>query len=141
MKNLFNEQNAIRLIMAALMFVVLFHLLVLCGIIPFTIVWGGRLTSRNEMVRLESVSIFINIIMLIIVAIRGNHIKLKVNHRAMQVAFWLMAALFALNTMGNIFSQNEFEQLTFSPITFILSVCCIRVALAKKHYRKGAPSS
>lgn len=37
-----------------------FHCLILCKIIPYNILWGGRLKSDIEMYRFETVSILIN---------------------------------------------------------------------------------
>lgn len=35
--------------------IMIFHFLILVGVIPYTIVWGGRLNSDIEMYRFEAV--------------------------------------------------------------------------------------
>ena len=40
-----------------------FHLLVLAGVIPFDIVWGGNLKDKTQLYLMEGVSIAINLLM------------------------------------------------------------------------------
>jgi hypothetical protein len=52
---------------------IVFHLLVLMEIIPNEIVWGGRITVKEELYIIESISIFTNLLFLLIVSIKtGN---------------------------------------------------------------------
>jgi hypothetical protein len=40
-----------------------------------------------------------------------------------------MFVLFAINTVGNIFSNNELERLIFTPLTLLLAVFSLRLAI------------
>ncbi len=111
--------------------VVLFHVCVLIGIIPPGIVWGGRISTRDELVKMESISILINLVMLQIVMVRAGYFKIKINPLIIKITLWAMALLFLLNTIGNLFSENDFEKMVFTPLTFILAIFCIRLAIAK----------
>ncbi len=66
--------------------------------------------------------------MLQIVLIRAGYFKLKINPVIIKIALWIMAFLFLLNTIGNLFSENDFEKLAFTPLTLILAIFCIRLA-------------
>lgn len=110
--------------------VIIFHLLVLMGIIPFDIVWGGRLKSKDEMIPFEITSIALNSVMLGIVMMQAGLLKVNVKPIVfLKVAFWCMFVLFAINTVGNILSNNELERLIFTPLTFLLAVFSLRLAI------------
>lgn len=131
MKSLISERFASFTLLILLSTFLVFHFLVMLGIIPFEIVWGVRLTSRAEMLRSETVSVLVNLIMIAIVAINAKILNVVLPHVFIKVILWLMFLLFLLNTLGNIFSLNKFEQLTFTPVTLVLSLLSLRLALEK----------
>jgi hypothetical protein len=61
-------QFAINTMITLLSAVVIFHILVLIQIIPYQIVWAGRLNSIAEMQRFETISILINCFIILIIA-------------------------------------------------------------------------
>lgn len=133
MKKIFTEHTAIYCIFITLSLIVLFHLLVLVGIIPFQIVWGGRLTNRSQMLRFESVSITVNLVMLAVVAIHAGVLKWRIKPTVIRIVLWAMCGLFLLNTLGNLLSTNTVEKLVFTPLTLLLSICCFQLAMSKKN--------
>lgn len=108
----------------------LFHFLILFKVIPFTIVWGGRLKSEKEMYRFETVSILINSLFIFICLIQCKFIDIEISKKLMTLIFWIIAALFFLNTIGNLLSKNKFERMFFTPITLILSFFAVFIALS-----------
>ncbi|OLY93186.1 hypothetical protein SAMN05444008_12212 [Cnuella takakiae] len=126
--------KAAKAIVIILLPVITFHLLVLTGIIPYTIVWGGRLQTQSEMLRFETVSIAINLLMVMLAAVRANWLRLALRPVLVQVGLWLMAGLFLLNTLGNLFSTNRWEQVVFTPLTLVLALLSFWAA-------KGAPKA
>ena len=131
MKNLITERFATNALLSIFSLVMIFHAFVLMGIIPFEIVWGGRLKSKEEMIPFEITSIALNAVMLTIVVIHAGLLKVKFNPIVLRVAFWFMFALFFMNTIGNLISNNEFEKMIFTPLTLLLSVFCLRLAMNK----------
>lgn len=125
------ERRAIAGLLVMLSLVVLFHLLVLLGVVPFDIVWGGRLNNRAQMVRMETVSVAVNLLMLAVVAVRAGSWKVGIPLRAVRIALWIMCALFFLNTAGNLLSENRLERIIFTPLTLLLALFCLRLALPK----------
>jgi hypothetical protein len=93
------------------------------------IVWGGRLKSKEEMIPFEITSIALNSVMLGIVAMQAGLLKVNVKPSVLKIAFWCMFVLFTINTIGNIFSNNELEKLIFTPLTLLLSVFSLRLAI------------
>jgi hypothetical protein len=109
-----------------------FHVLVLLQIIPFTIVWGGRLKTESDMYVFESISLIINICMLALVLIKKEIINLNIPQKMITVALWLMCLLFFINTLGNLNAIDPLEKIVFTPITLLLSLTSLILALEKK---------
>ncbi len=131
MKSFISERVATYGLLLLLSLLVAFHGLILLRIIPFEMIWGGRLKDASEMVSFEGVSILVNLLMLGVVAIKGNFLKMNIQPGIVKIALWAMFGLFLLNTIGNLLSTNLFEKAVFAPITFILSLFCLRLASAK----------
>lgn len=131
MKNFISERFAIYGLLISLSLIAGFHLLVISGIIPFQIVWGGRLENSSQMLSFETVSISLNLLMIAIVAIYANLLKWRINQLVIRIGLWAMFILFFINTIGNLFSINELEKLIFTPITLVLSLFSLRLAITK----------
>jgi hypothetical protein len=101
------------------------------GVLPFSMIWGGRLKTRTDMLRLESFSLGFTVLLLVITGIRAGYIRIPIPSTILRLAFGLMSLLFLLNTLGNATSQSRFEQLVFTPLTIILAICSMRLALYK----------
>lgn len=125
-------QVAARIILFILSLIIIFHFIVLLQFIPFEYVWGGRLKTKQEMYVFESVSIFINLLLISIVLVKTRALKLNVSFKVIRFCLFFMSALFLLNTLGNLNAISSTETLVFTPITFILSVACLVLALEKK---------
>ncbi len=118
--------------MIILLATILFHFLVLLGIVPYQIVWGGRLQNQSEMINFELVSILLNFLMLAIVAIQAKIVKLKVHPIVVKIALWLMVFIFVMNTIGNIISLNDIERYIFTPLTLLLAIFSFILASKKR---------
>jgi len=107
-----------------------FHLVVLAGFIPTEMVWGGRLQNEEERTVGALVSITFLLVFVAFVLVRMGHLG-----RSMPVVgkwgMWAVCALFALNTVGNLFALDLRETLIFTPITLISAVLAARVAMGK----------
>lgn len=129
-KRLISERVAIIGMLVLFCLIIVFHLSVLVAIVPFDIVWGGRLKTREEMITFELVSIVLNVLMLTVVGIKTNLVKIKVNKTIQKGIFWMMFVLFAINTIGNLFALNNWETTIFTPITFLLALFSLRLAVS-----------
>jgi len=125
------QKVAAPLLVALFSLIMVFHLLILVGVIPYTITWGGRLKSDAEMYRFESFSLIINALLLYFSLAKAQWIRTPISPQALTIIFWAMAALFLLNTIGNIFALNTLEQQIFAPITLLISIGCIILARNK----------
>lgn len=131
MKNLISERLAIYGLLSMLSLIIVFHLLVILQIIPYQIVWGGRMKTEAEMFQFESVSLLINSVFIIVVLMRANILKLGSHPVKIKVLLWLMVILFFLNTIGNLFAITSFEKFFFTPLTAILCLFSLRLTWIK----------
>lgn len=116
------------LIILLSLFLVL-HLAILAKIIPYHLVWGGRIKSDKEMYRFEIFSILLNVVFVIVVLVQLNLFAPDVPKKMVHFALWMMTGLFLLNTVGNAMSKNKFEQRVFTPITILLTIFSLILAL------------
>lgn len=130
MKKNLSELIARYGLLSILSVMIIFHLLVLGGVVPYAMVWGGRLTNDSEMVWFEIISIGSLLLMLAIVALHAGFVKATVPARMLKIALWMMAGLFLLNTVGNMQSLNETERLVFTPVTFLLFLFSLRLVFS-----------
>ena len=112
--------------------VLLFHLCIVVGIIPYSIVWGGKVESSDQICILETFSIATNLLIAMVVAVRIEIIKWNWPSWLVKKLLWLFATLFALNTVGNLFAENIIEMLVFTPITLLSSAMMIFMAVSRK---------
>ena len=117
--------------MALLIAIIAYHVLIISGVIPYEATWGGRLKTDEEMYRFEAISISMNLLILLVVAIKGGHVKAIKPGKVINILLWVFAVLFALNTVGNIFSENIIEAIVFTPVTLLFSLFCYRMAVER----------
>ncbi|UYZ60746.1 hypothetical protein [Hymenobacter latericus] len=138
MKTLLSERVAAYGMLLIVSLALVFHGLVLAGLVPADIVWGGGKKDPQQLLVLESVSVAINLLMWAVVAERVGWLKLGIHPRVVQGAWWLMVGLFLLNTVGNLLSVNSFEKAFFTPITLLLAVFSLRLALGSPAGKRSA---
>ena len=131
MKKFITDQFAINGLLTILSLFILFHLLVILNVIPFGVVWGGTMKDRSQMLTFETVSIIINILMLAVAGIKAGYLNIGINQLTVRVILWIMFTLFVMNTLGNLLSGSQFEKIVFTPVTLILSIFSLRVAIIK----------
>jgi hypothetical protein len=133
MKRIISERLALRIIGSILALFALFHVLILLGLIPYNVVWGGKLTSHAGMLKYEAISLAVTLFMLAIVAIRAGIIPLRLPHLALRMVFGTMFLLFLLNSLGNATAVSLVERL-LTPFTLILAFCCLRLTYPFKAF-------
>ncbi len=106
---------------------VLFHLVVLTGIIPFDMVWGGQLQSQQQVIVFESTSILFTSFIIFVVAMRAGWVKKIFARKLITISLFASTILFALSTLGNLLSLNSLEAIIFAPLSAILVILFIRI--------------
>ena len=128
----FSFLRACKIIIFLSLLIILYHLLIVFSIIPYKLVWGGKLKSYNQMLMFEAISIIINCLIILVVLIKSGYIKRLQSPRLIKFALWFFVILFALNTIGNLFAENLLEKIVFTPITLIVSLLFYRLAIEER---------
>lgn len=129
LKNRLPDKWVLFLLFAISISVLAFHLFVLFGVIPYNIVWGGRLETYQSMLVMEAVSISVNLYFLFICFLRYRSIRSGEISNLVRFSFWAFAILFFVNTIGNLAAETNLETQIFTPLTLLLSVLSYRLAL------------
>ncbi|MDP1746994.1 MAG: hypothetical protein Q8L90_15575 [Bacteroidota bacterium] len=114
--------QALKMMLGLLTLVIIFHLAIITKLIPYTIVWAGKLKTDNEMYAFEAISIAINIFLVVLLLLKGKYIKHGISDKVLNIILWLFVALFALNTLGNLMAETLFEKLVFTPLTLVSAI-------------------
>ena len=110
--------------------VTVFHFSIILRIIPYEIIWGGRLNNDFDMYVFESLSIMINIFLILTLLIKGSYIKQIFSLRTVNIFLWVFLVIFGLNTLGNLFANTNFEKL-FAVLTLASSILIWIILKAK----------
>ncbi len=120
-----------NVILAMLLCISIFHILVMVGLIPYSIVWGGRLKSLSQMYVFEAVSLIITLAIMSVVGMKAGYIQPFLSGKVINVILWFLAALFLLNSVGNIMSLSKVEAIVFTPLTLLSALLFYRMAIEK----------
>ncbi len=131
MIKLLSLKFSIDAMLILLILVLCYHVFILTELIPYQIVWGGRIETKPQMYVFETISIVINLVIFTIILLKGAYIKTNIPVRVINILLWILVAIFVLNTIGNLFSNNFLEMIIFTPLTFISSIFCYRMAIEK----------
>ncbi len=120
--------NAMLLLLICLL---VYHVLIVTGLIPYDAVWGGRLEDQSQMYQFEAFSIAVNLLMLLVVCMKGRVVRIQISSRIINLLLWAFTLLYALNTVGNLLSTNMLERVVFTPLTLLAALFCFRLAVER----------
>lgn len=122
---------AVKGIIAISLLVIVFHLLVITQIIPYQIVWGGKIKIIGDMYVFESISIIINVLIILLVRRKQAEMRNQAGTIFTHVLVYFFFFLFLLNTVGNLLAEKNWETILFTPITLVLAMLFLRLAMEK----------
>jgi len=132
MKKLISAKLAGNILLFSLGLLFLFHILVLLKVIPAEILWGGQIKGvPANLIPLETVALVVTTVFILIVAAKTGYLQAGKLSVIINVGLWLIFAYLLLNTLGNLASGISAEKLLFAPITIILALCALRLAMEK----------
>jgi hypothetical protein len=121
----------IKVLLGLLFSVILFHICIIVKIIPYNIVWGGRLRKDSAMYKFESISILMNLFLSWVLLMKGEFVQFKFPTKKVNRFLWIFFGLFILNTVGNLFAKTNFEKL-FSLLTGLSAILIWNILKHKK---------
>ena len=107
------------------------HLLIIAGIVPYQIFWGGQIENdaanklMMEIVAVAVLALFIGITIL-------NTFHPSKYRKLAKIGIWIVFAYLLLNTAGNLVSEAFIEKAVMAPVTFLMSLLSLRLAISKK---------
>ena len=126
-----NRSTPIILLLAVTILSLIFHLLIMIGVIPYELTWGGRLESTKEMLVFETISIVINLFFLHTLLQKGSYIRSTYSKKYIRIILWVFFILFILNTAGNIQAITTFEK-CLTVVTGLNAVLLLMILLRDK---------
>lgn len=88
----------------------IFHVLVLFQIIPYHLVWGGKIKSVNEMYILEGVALTIMLFIGTILSMKSRLVKPIFAYKTIKRILLVFTFFFILNTIGNLLAETIIEK-------------------------------
>ena len=110
----------------------IFHFLILTEQIPYDAVWAGKLDSVEDMKSFETFSILINTFMLTVLYIKYRQLEKDINNKVIDILVWVFVGFFALNTVGNLFSNSITELILGTFLTLTSSILCFVIVNKKR---------
>ena len=112
--------------------VIIYQLLIVLGVVPITMAWGGRQDELTLGLRMASIAAMaILILFAMIIRWRAGLMESREISLVIKILAWVVTAYMALNTLGNLTSQSLGEKILLTPLTLILLVTCLLVAASK----------
>lgn len=105
-----SKQTYGKILIGISLLAIVFHLLIVVKVIPYSITWGGRLQTDSEMYMFEAASIVINLFFVYLVSQRVGMAPAVFGIKVVAVLLRIFFGLFVLNTLGNIFAATTIER-------------------------------
>lgn len=130
MKALISARMAGNILLISLGILTIFHILVLLNVVSPDIVWGGQASNtEGSLLTLEIVALLVTALMAVIIAAKIGYIQAGRFKVAVNIGIWIVVAYLLLNMLGNLASGVSAESFIFAPITLILALFALRLAI------------
>lgn len=108
---------------------IIVQLLVAAGIIPISILWGGRQPELTPSLRVTSVVAAVILgVFIYIIRYRAGLVGRVPQPIIIRVLAWVVTGYMVLNTLGNFASASNVERFLFGPMTIVMAVTSLIVA-------------
>ncbi|MBM9591182.1 hypothetical protein JWG41_12035 [Leptospira sp. 201903075] len=115
---------ASRILTVLFSLTMIFHVVALFQLIPYQYLWGGRLSSVEEMYLMETVSLVVTGFFLWSSIQYLRYINQGLVPIWIRLLFGFIGIIFLLNTLGNLVAITNLETLLATPVTAFLSAIC-----------------
>ena len=133
-------RNAANLASVLFFIFVIVQLLVAAGIIPISMLWGGRQPELTPSLRVTSVVAAVILgAFIYIIRYRAGLVGRLPQPTIIRVAAWVVTGYMVVNTLGNFASVSTVERFVFGPMTIILAITSFIVAASRIGERPLTP--
>lgn len=110
---------------------IVIQLLAAAGLIPVSMLWGGRQTELTPTLRIASIAAAVVLgVFIYIIRYRAGLVGQPTIPSWVRVMSWVITAYMAFNTFGNFASASNIEKWVFGPLTIAITIACLIVSLA-----------
>lgn len=107
------------------------QLLLAMGILPVTMAWGGRQKELTPNLRMASMAaIIVLAVFIYILRYRAGLVGRLPTPTPICMLAWVVTGFMALNTLGNFASLSRIERWLFGPLSLIITLASIIVAVS-----------
>lgn len=132
MKKLITAKIAGNVLLVLFGLLVVFHVLVLLKAVPSNMVWGGQFRApSSNLVLYEIMALLVLLLFMLIVTSKAGYYQIFKSQKALNVCIWVIFAYMMLNFLGNLASPVSAEKWIFAPLTLIMAVLVLRMAVEK----------
>jgi hypothetical protein len=133
MKRLLSATLAGKILIGFFILLLVMHLLVLLGVIPSSILWGGQVNDDgSNLLALEIIAIALTLVFAGLSALKIMSLKSVGSKLWINIGVWIVFAYLVLNTVGNFASGISAETLIFGPITILMAFFALRLAIERE---------
>lgn len=140
MKKTISVQLTSNLLILINTLMLLVHIMIVLKILPYTFIWGGQIKNDSDLIKMESISILIQILFIFIIALKAGFILKGKFKKTASMGVWMIFAYMLLNTVGNLASRSGMETMIMTPITILLALLLFRLGIEKDE-KKDLPFS
>ncbi len=125
-------RNAANIASVLFSIFIIVQLLVAAGIIPISILWGGRQPELTPSLRVTSVVAAVILgVFIYIIRYRAGLVGSVPQPIIIRVLAWVVTGYMVLNTLGNFASVSNVERFLFGPMTTVMAVTSLIVAASR----------
>jgi hypothetical protein len=132
MKNLNGANLSGFILLISMGLMTIFHIFVLVNVIPAGALRGGEINQLAiGLLTLEIITLFVTLIFTAMIAAKMEYIKAGKFKKTIHIGVWILFAFLILNIWGNLAWGMSVETLVFAPISLLLAICALRLAVEK----------
>ncbi len=107
------------------------QILIGIGVLPISIVWGGRQKVLTPALRIASfAAVLILGLFAYLIRYRAGLVGSPPIPTVVSIGAWVVTAYMALNTVGNLAGTSKTEKFLFGSMTLVLMITCLIVSLS-----------
>jgi hypothetical protein len=110
---------------------IIIHVLIVAGIMPSSIIWGGSIQNDGQLYLMESIAIIVLIIFSFIQAVKSQILKMIGPPMIWTMLSFMVLVYLLLNTLGNFASDVTVEKIFFGSMTIIMSIASAVILIKK----------
>ena len=132
MKKNMNANLAGKILLSTFGLLLVLHVLIIIQVVPANIVWGGQIEADgSNLMQLEIVAITLTVFFAGIVVAKIRSLQANKSNKLITIGMWVVFAYLVLNTLGNFASGVSAETWFFGPLTILMALCALRLAIEK----------